>query len=79
MDALLRQQNFRCAPNETITIGTREAALLLPIFKVENDRLVDATGDYDLCFNLEGTQADFKNISSATSEFVFRFFGARIR
>lgn len=79
MDALLRQQAFRCAPGETIEIGSIEAALLLPIFKKENGRLVDATGDYDLCFNLEGTRAEFKNISSATSDFVFRFFGARIR
>jgi hypothetical protein len=79
MDALLRQQNFLCSPGETITIGTKEAALLLPIFKKVDDRLIDATGDYDLCFNLEGTQVEFKNISSATNEFVFRFFGARIR
>lgn len=75
----IRLQRFTAAPNQEIFIEISQLFLLMPIFrwdKTEN-RYVDATGDYDLLMDYEGTQYLFINRTTKTFEFAYRYQAVR--
>lgn len=73
LENIIQMQEFTACPDEPFIIGVSQVIFLMPIFKLQCEHWVDATGDYDLCMSLDGLKYEFTNRLSTTEKFAYRY------
>ena len=71
---IIRIQSFVAQPDTELEIGISEIIFLMPIFRLCDDRWIDATGDYDLCMSMDGTKYTFVSRRPLEETYGYRFF-----